>query len=282
MPPSIFTKFVRDPSLHRDRESVELPQVVVIYGWVGSSMKYVRKYADLLLEIGVDEVWCTIASRSEVFLRNAAALPAIAKKTLAELQAHAAGKHAAVMSFSNGGAMVYGYLWKQIASDMALPKAQRRYPDVHMVASIFDSAPAYLSMHTGSRAMADSLPSRWQRILVYILSRLLLPILVLTFYPGGLNASTVYFESLLSDTLALPQLYIYSETDTTTDHQKLSDFIAARKRRHPNGADAVRSLYVPAADGPSPHCGHYRAHPQRYRSELRDFLRRAMQNAGSK
>lgn len=279
-----FNKFSRGsstpPSSSPPAPREPVPDVVVLFGWVGASMRHVAKYAELLLDLGVPEVWAAIASRGDVFLRNRVALPRLAEAALLKLETEAPHKAAAVFCFSNGGAMVYQYLWAALAADASAPAGTpRRFPRVRLVGAAFDSAPAALTVRSGSHALADSIASPWRRALVWWTAYVfVLPLLALLFFPGG---NRPYFDALLADTLPHPQLFIYSETDTTTDARALDGFVAERRRRHPRGEAAVRALFIPAREGPSPHVGHLRAHPQAYTAAVRGFLADAMAAAAT-
>lgn len=287
----MFTKFVsKSPN-------AKLPPVVIIFGWVGANMKHVSKYAEMLTDAGVEHVWATIAPRSSVFWFHRRDMPALAAHTLAKLQTEAPGKPAVIYCFSNGGAMVYQYLWRQLSEDEGSARegravaggrgtdhneasessalrgtAGRKYPDVRIAGSMFDSAPADLSVHTGARAIVDSVPSAWQRQVGYWLAVFALPLMVACFFPGGLRAHDFYVRNLLADTLPAPQLFLYSETDSITSSTFLRGFIQQRRQTHALGGQAVHELYIAKEQGHSPHVGHMRSHPSKYRDAVREFL----------
>ena len=277
--------------------------VVVLFGWVGSTPKLVGKYAaEVVASPDVHRVYHTTAPTWDVFV-NPRGLRKLARSSL-DLLAHShSGMPAVLMSMSNGGAFVHRHILRLLAEDARLPAASRRYGQVVIAGTVFDSAPAYITFASGSRALTEGIKSPLARRLAYWLARLVLPLLLVLVF--GLNAGEEYWGELTADPLPCPSLYIYSAHDTLTDAARLDELVAARRARRAAAAGAgagvaaagtgagagavavanagaaagagagpegVRVLFIAASEQPSPHVAHLLRHPEPYRRALHGLL----------
>ena len=253
---------------------------VVLFGWVGSTPRLLRRYASAALATGhVSAVYATTARTTDVFM-SPAALRALAAQALALLARRHPGAPAVFGYFSNGGALVHRELLAELAADAARPPSQRRYASVRIAATFFDSAPAYLTFSSGSRAVTEGIRNAAVRTLAYALARLLMPLLLLGFYGPG--APKRYWRDMAADPLACPTLYIYSAHDQLTDVARLDELVAARRAVHPAGSAAIRTLRIGAEEARSEHVCHLLRHPARYADALAALLADAAAAGGAR
>jgi len=176
---------------------------------------------------------------------------------------------------SNGGAFVHQAILQLLREDWKSPSPQFGHDVVRIVGVVFDSAPAYLTFDSGSRAVSEGIKNSVVRNIIYLLARLLMPLLLLLVM--GFSAPKRYFDELIADPLTAPVLYIYSTHDELTDFAKLDDLVEQRRRRHVGGEAAVRVLRLGPGGVPSPHVAHLARHPDLYRKALQDFLSLSLQ-----
>ena len=243
--------------------------VAVLFGWVGCTPRLLGKYAQTLLECGARRVYHATCPTYDVFL-SPAGTRKFARETLELLAAHHADEPCVIGSFSNGGAFVYAQMLRLLHED-ASAKGPRRFAHVRIAGTLFDSAPAYLTLNSGTRAFTEGIRSAWQRAVAFFVVRwIIMPLLVPFVFGARPNDS--FFGTLRDDDLACATLYIYSEHDELTDAAKLDELVAQRRARHVRGADAVRTLRIGRDEALSPHVAHLLRHPARYRAAVTALL----------
>jgi len=255
----------RDPFTTRLGSSESGVASVYLFGWVGSSPKLLSKYADALATSPlVKRVLHTTAPTFDVFL-NASGLSALARNALDEMLQRPE-EAVILMLMSNGGVLVYLEMLK------LLQKEPRRYESLRIVGTIFDSAPAYLTHDSMSRAPTEGIKNPILRRIAYWMWRIvLIPFLMLFVF--GLSASTRFWDALMNDPLPCPSLYIYSMHDLLTDPQRVDELVEARQRTHSN---KIFSLKILDSEERSPHVMHFLKHPDRYSRSLHDFIKYAV------
>ncbi len=182
------------------------------------------------------------------------------------LQSKHPNEGALLMYFSNGGAFVHELLLQVLAEDAARHPRERLYPDVKIAATAFDSTPTWLSLRSASLAVSEGIRNPILRAVAFAL--MWISMIVYVPFVSGINRPRVYFDNMARDHLACPSLYIYSSTDRITDMQKLADLIERRRKSHVGGPDAILELLL----HDSPHVGHIRKHPEKYRDALAKLL----------
>jgi hypothetical protein len=244
---------------------------VVLFGWLGCTPRLLRRYASACLATGAARcVYATTAPTAAVFA-SPSALRRLAADALALLaRRHAPGTPCVLGYFSNGGAFVHRHLLRLLAEDAARPAEARLYASVHIAATLFDSAPAYLTVASASRALTEAIRSAAARKAAYSLLRCVMPLFLLLCY--GWGAPERYWREMCADALPCPALYIYSEHDALTDAARLDALVAARRAVHARGAAAVRALRIGADEARSEHVAHLLRHPQRYADALKALL----------
>jgi len=255
------------PFLAVDGERPDGP-VVVLFGWVGATPRLIGKYA-AACATSARRVYHATARTLDIFA-NHANVRALAERALLLLARAHAREPAVFMYMSNGGAFVHVSVLRLLADDARRAPAARRFADVRVRGTVFDSAPAYLSYDSTARALTAGLRGAWARATAYALARVLLPPIVWALF-GGLHAAA-YFDELAADALDAPALYVYSVHDEITDAARLDAFVARRRAAHARGAAAVRALRIGNGDAPSPHVAHLVAHTDRYRAVLAALL----------
>lgn len=150
--------------------------------------------------------------------------------------------------FSNGGTFVLAeHLRKWEAG-----QATSLRPS-NIAGLVFDSAPAYLHVRSGARAVTESLPPGLGRSLLRGAA-----------YAGlhawnalaGDRGAIGFWRTMQSMPGAAPELYVYSQDDAITE---ASDLEALVSHREAQGVD-VHSLVLQS----SPHVSHLRSAPQAY------------------
>lgn len=252
---------------------------VVIFGHVGSTSRHLAKYAAAFLSAGAGSVYTTTARTWDVFM-NHANLRALGAQGLDLLAARHANAPAVLVYMSNGGAFVHTQVLKLLAEDAARAAGARRFGGVRVAGTVFDSAPAFLSMDSMARAPTEGIKSAPLRSLAYWLARALLPPVMLLAY--GPRIADRFFAELEADPLPCRALYIYSAHDRITDVAKLDEHVARRRARHALGDDGVRALRIGKGEPASPHVLHLMKHPERYRDAVAALIKDvAKDGAGS-
>lgn len=233
---------------------------MLLFGWVGSTPRLLNKYADALLD--TDRVSCvyhTTAPSLDVFVRLSN-LRVLAKSALDLITTrHPRNTPVVIMSMSNGGAFVYRAMVELMAEDSYSSP-------VNIVGTIFDSAPAYLSIQSAARAVSEGAKNALVRNLIYWAARLVFP-LVFPFISGGLDYPQRFWRACIADPLTCPSLYIYSSGDELTDASRLDGLVVARRESHPAGEAGVRVSKLT-----SPHVSHLAKHPGLYKQALAQFM----------
>jgi len=257
----------RDPFTTRLGSSESGVASVYLFGWVGSSPKLLSKYADALATSPlVKRVLHTTAPTFDVFL-NASGLSALARTALDEMLQRPE-EAVILMLMSNGGVLVYLEMLK------LLQKERRRYESLRIVGTIFDSAPAYLTHDSMSRAPTEGIKNPILRRFAYWMWRIvLIPFLMLFVF--GLSAPTRFWDALMNDPLPCPSLYIYSMHDLLTDPQRVDELVEARQRQRTH-SNKIFSLKILDSEETSPHVMHFLKHPDRYSRSLHDFIKYAV------
>ncbi len=244
--------------------------MAVIFGWVGSNDKLTGKYSQFLHEtMGIGHVYRTTAPTVDAFVRHGR-LTGLAEGALELLQQHHKDKPAYLLYFSNGGAFVHEKLLQSLQAGNG-----KRWPNVSLRGTVFDSAPAHLTVRSASRALTEGIKSPLARKAAYAVTYLLFAI----FYtPFMLRRPAVFFANMRNDPLPIPSLYIFSATDTITEEAPLRDLVMQRRATHPLGEQGIHMLDIKASEGPSPHVTHLLKHRQRYTEACELFLQACAAN----
>ena len=223
---------------------------VVLLGWYGSSSIHLNKYSNTHLKKGRSTLALTL-SHSAVFGRNAdveqkSILLDISKCIAANFPTHRIIFHA----FSNGGAFCLRWL-SELEDDYRALATQTSH-------AIIDSAPAYLSVTSGSRALA------YGTGLVKHKNSWLENILKIPFGLFMLSRRAVVgeywrqWEEWSVENCAV--LFLYSMDDELTDGVKLEALIDKKK-----GAKSHKFVN-------SKHVQHLRMHADNYVRVVEEFL----------
>jgi len=271
--------------------------VVLMYGWLGSEAKHVRKYADMYVQKGCAVVYDeasipTIVFRQEANLtklviesvRKAAQIVKDAEKRHHEGSANVEEEKkdeavvveefssrmmipVVVHYFSNGGAFVAERLAQMIQEARSGKDADPDVEDLCFIAErlkergfeVIDSAPVYLSMQNINCAIEASVPN--------------LPLQILL--KGFLSCSIVYkrtvdkigkvfWNNMIESDLCRRQAFIYSTKDTITDSTMIDELIEKRKER---GIQVIVSKFED-----SDHVEHILTYPTEYDAILDQVL----------
>ena len=234
-----------------------------IFGWVGASDRYLLKYVNLFASLGVEDSIRTVAPTFDILARPEA-VRLLAEKWLTTLESKYSSRPTVVLLCSNGGAFVYAEAVDLLANDALLPVNQRRFSNVSIRATIFDSSPAWVTPQAGARAFSDSHGSSIVRSISYATA---LTVFSIAMPLGGGRRNLPFFETLRKNSSNAPSLYIYSDADRVTSSLELKDHIHKRKIIHTGGAESVHELVTNAS-----HCGHLRDEPLKYEQAVSDLL----------
>jgi hypothetical protein len=170
------------------------------------------------------------------------------------------------------------------SSSSAAAPLLRAYPRVRIVATIFDSCPAHLTIRSGSMAVSEGQRNPVVRALTFAAMATFL--LVLVPLVLGLSRPEEYLSALAADPLLCPTLYIVSTGDRITELPRVAELIVRRGGRtratndaeqrakrmgrrsdvaHPKGADWVHELVL---GDRSAHVAHLLAEPDKYRDAV--------------
>ena len=133
---------------------------VVVLGWFGAQDKHLKKYSDLLEAAGFDTGRC-IAPTSVVFGTRASQHAYALQVLSATLADSAPARPIAFYLFSNGGAFVYRAMLPLLVSDPDFADVRARHR-----ATCFDSAPCYMHLDAGARALSEHVRSPVGKALV--------------------------------------------------------------------------------------------------------------------
>jgi len=257
--PSLTEQF---GSLSSSSSSSSSNLTILLFGWVGSNTKLLSKYADVFGKSPlVKRILYTTAPTFDVFL-NSKGLVSLARSTLDTLLLNP-NEPVIIMLMSNGGVLVYLELLKLIQLH------PRRYESITILGTIFDSAPAYLSFDSMSRAPTEGIRNSTFRNIAYWICRILvIPFLILVIF--GFDAPSRFWKALIEDALPCPSLYIYSMHDLLTDSKRLDELIESRRERH---SHKIFSFKIFDTEEKSPHVMHLMKHKERYETAIFDFIK---------
>lgn len=249
------------------------PAACFLFGWVGANDRNLAKYSQLVQEVAPGAACHRIVCPTfEAFL-SPAGRAKLAEQTLQKIVTEHPDQPVLLYYFSNGGCFIHEQLLVLLRQDAALPPAEQRFARVRICGTVFDSAPAKVTPHTGALALSESLTGALQRRVTFALAYVFFSFVGLVNGVIGRGNWAAfnkrYFGALADDHLPCPSLYVYSDADHVTIAPALAEFVAARRAR---GHD-VTEWHIPAGV-PSPHCGHYRAQPQQYKQTLAEFVAR--------
>ena len=267
--------------------------VAILYGWLGSEPKYVKKYADIYTRNGCTVIYGTAPIKT-VMTRNKTelcqfAMESVRKaatiiRTLEEEEQNenenGNNKDLPVILhyFSNGGAFVAEHLEAMIQNAKQEKKTianmnDNDLLDLKLVANrlqskgyeILDSAPAYLHDDSGYRAIEAAVPNFMVQMCVKLIySVTLFYKYTIIYIFGAPNVRDEFWDSMIHSQLCPRQLYIYSDKDKLTDSNMLDDLIEKKKQQ---GIHILRNKFQD-----SDHVLHFRKYPQEYEASVLNAL----------
>ncbi|KAI8801224.1 hypothetical protein BJ742DRAFT_838244 [Cladochytrium replicatum] len=272
------------------RRYVDVPEtvaadtrVVVLCGWAGAKIRYVKKYGAFYLDRGF-LVFYIESEGGPLFNTNPKDkenldfwAPIIHKVTTLGINCFGQNPASDIVlhAFSNGGVM---QIWKLY---IVLPKYESELGTFNLSSIIFDCAPGRFSMQAGisfinSLVVGTTKPgSIWYRLRTYcgylIFALWLLPATGITIGMKLLGfGGATFFErneqALYSERLRkLPRLFMYSKTDKLIEHQAVESHIKQSK-------EAGSSLVRVHVWEESEHVKLQMTQPERYNESLSSFL----------
>ncbi|CAN2391495.1 Eukaryotic protein of unknown function (DUF829) [Pristimantis euphronides] len=238
--------------------------VVILLGWGGCKDKHLAKYSSIYHNEGC-VVIRYIATWRTVFIAESLGLSSLrdqAKKLLELLFDYEIDKNPIVFHvFSNGGFMVYRYMVELLHSHRQLSK-------LHVVGTIFDSAPGNRNVLGSVRALNTVLATRTNFLLRYLallLFAIMVFVLRILLYPATRFLHENHYDAMKNDPSLWPHLYLYSHSDQIITHGDIENMVDIRRRRRlPTQSVAFEK---------SEHVCHYRRYPKKYATICTSFLR---------
>jgi hypothetical protein len=199
-----------------------------VLGWFGAQDKHLKKYSDLLEAAGFDTGRC-IAPTGVVFGTRASQRTYALQVLSATLADSAPALPIAFYLFSNGGALVYRAMLPLLVSDPAFTDVVR----ARHRATCFDSAPCYMHLDAGARALSEHVRSPVGKALIRCLFSC---VAIVSSGFGRTDPAGEYWRDLRDDPLQAPTLYLFSDDDPLCDPQKLAATSNTRPVRQASAA----------------------------------------------
>ena len=265
--------------------------VVLMFGWIGSTLKHLQKYADLYLKkdcaVVISCPPVTSLFQLEGPLRSHA-LSSIKEtaRILCEVELgsanHSAEIPVLIHYFSNGGAFIAEVLdrmIKEAKSESSTGLTKEDVENLLLVSKrlysqgyeVVDSAPAYLGIDSARNAIHAAVPNTVIRIIIKTMLRISWHSTTALFFLQGKKAPDKQFwDRVLLTELCSRQAFIYSTADNVTDACKVDELVKERSAR---GVDIICSKF-----DDSPHVMHIRKHPNEYEAMVTRVLDKVFQN----
>lgn len=253
--------------------------VVIMFGWLGSKSRQVRKYADLYVKRDCAVVTCnapisailryTDPMRVQISecVEEAARILRAAENNIARNGEDKAIVPVVLHYFSNGGT----YLAQEL--DQMIKEAKSNRLDCTLANAeellfiserlfnkgyeVLDSAPAYINVSSGYNALKASVSNTTVRLIATaIVYTKFMVLRFIAWLLGMVTETDEFWNKMITSELCLRQAFIFSDTDTVTDPQKLEELIEMRIER---GID-VRICKFQG----SVHVLHIKMYPEKY------------------
>jgi len=207
---------------------------VVILGWNGSLHAHFKKYSQFYRKWGYYVVMLQVEPMSVFKMNFDPKRETTLQETCLQIvkliqekltQEKRNDSEVIVHTFSNGGFEYYTRLVDKIYKD----------PNLRIVASIFDSAPAMQSLITISRVLSVQFKNKIISNLVYCLSIIVTVILIIIrrLFLGPKTDILRLDHMLISEPyISMPMLFLYSMEDQITSGKGVEEFIQKLKERN--------------------------------------------------
>mmetsp|Transcript_7796 Transcript_7796/g.21051 ORF Transcript_7796/g.21051 Transcript_7796/m.21051 type:complete len:309 (-) Transcript_7796:169-1095(-) len=287
------------------KEVEDSKAVVLLFGWMGSPLKHVDKYAELYNDRGCSTV-SAIADPTAIMTRWKSKIRTDMLRVLphvAKLIRHAEMEKASrnsdgdgdggsddakvpliIHAFSNGGVFNLEMLDLELLlreeeygeSESEDKQNKEATDDLYLIGErmklgwqVFDSAPAYLYLANSMQAIREATGSNY--FLQFGIFSLLFT--AVGFYNfrmlfGYPSSAEEYWDNMSNSTSGRKQAYIYSLGDEITDVAKLEELIETRR------AKGVDLIVMKCED--SAHVQHMRSYKEEYCALIDDVIERSV------
>ncbi len=258
-----------DVLVHVQCSSPAAPTALLL-GWLGATPRPLSKYALLFQDMGYNTVQ-TVSPGSAVFnfsqegiARLALSLTRVLAERDGDEEPRLCVGGVVVASFSNGGATIlpkFSRLFQLAAdctpgegrvarlSELPLDPVSRlnlTADDISavlavrnaMAAVLFDSGPCYLSLESGSNAIATSMGVTPESLLGR-LTWLAFAAFAVAQLPIHGNFSDIWWTAMCDAVYGCPEMYIYSAMDRMLDEEELDKLVELRWERAENQTDVL-------------------------------------------
>jgi len=233
------------------------PRIILI-GWLGSQMKYLKKYSKLWNEMNCTTI-NVIDTRNffrQFFVpgRRAEVSALILKQLAKEKSSQPVIFHV----FSNGGANIYSKLIKEIYQYNSV----FNYQPIHVAGVIFDSCPGRPRPFTGMKAALLSTPFVLRFLVYFIWLFVSIPMILLKKFGRS------WYEEIYESDTRFPQQFIYSTGDELINYEDIDDLVVRRKK--------MNKVFVQKFGSQSPHVAHLRHDEEKYTETINRFFKLAI------
>eukprot|EP01080_Neovahlkampfia_damariscottae_P001357 gene1357-11439_t len=227
-----------------NEENSELPFVVLI-GWISSSKKHLKVYADFYQRNKID---CIYFTPPDSYHPYPAWMEGVAKELLEFIEKTPKFVNRKVFFHAfSGNALTYSYIVKNMTKEFS----------ELVLGAIFDSSPAHITFENAYLSVTQTSNSCIFNNLAYAFLWLTGCILDVP------EIDKNYFERLQDPKTNYPQLYLYSEDDNLTPAKYIEEWINEEKKR----------VMVKAKKwSKSKHVQHFRIHKEEYSKEVLSFI----------
>lgn len=237
--------------------------LIVLLGWFGAKDRFLSKYSQFLNEAGYPTLRA-ICPPAAIFWPHPAPrrrFAATLLRFLAVVDEGAPARPIIFYAFSNGG----GFVITELAALLQENNNAGGPPSPTVAGVIFDSAPCYMHLTTGIKALGEGRPLIVRVVLAFLfLISVALGFLAHPYWPRRYWHS---MEMLKIGNNGGKYLYLYSHDDPLCDSERLTALIAGR---------VAAGLDVHARGWErSGHVAHYRFHPEEYKELVLEFVKEA-------
>ncbi|XP_071495175.1 transmembrane protein 53-like [Diadema antillarum] len=241
----------------RSRKRMSGIPVVYLLGWLGCQDKHLAKYSALYESEGF--ITIRYIAKTDYIFSSKQNMRAVSVKVLEslfelDLQENPVFFHV----FSNAG----GYVYRGI-TDILCGPSPGQFAQLQVRGVVFDSSPSRPTMMTAFRAISSSQPPSQH----WLISRIKAFLIWAFFMILGLRANSqrlTYFDAILRDKIACPQLFLYSEADSIVPCEDIQKVIQGRRGR----GFKVREVMWKDSE----HVSHLLKHRDEYKAACIEFV----------
>ncbi|EGG15247.1 hypothetical protein DFA_10081 [Cavenderia fasciculata] len=237
--------------------------IVLLYGWMGSQMPHLQKYALKWNEKGYN-TFAYCPTTSETFITPARSK---CKKMMDQIKEYLNSnpncQSLIIHAFSNGGGFYYFY-----TLELLMEHKDYKYLHRYVKGSVLDSLPT-LSLKSAIEASKVSAGALFSAFLAIFI----VPII----YIAMRNFMISYRDHITHSKNKWQHLVFYSKNDKLVKYDQVTEFLKIFRNNHKNHQD----ILIEQCFEDSPHVLHLRQHPEVYMNRIDQFLTRIKEASSS-